>query len=443
MRTRSLLPTPRCEAYPCVFRTAQLNPTSACYCIPSTSSPGPILLPLILNNTTPSRLTYSITSLSDPTSVRSVTISSSSLIRPASEIVLSPTDPDFDEVNEWALGPVKASSSPSVRHRLPASRDPADPFDLSPSESLYYLPIKKTGVIRLESLLDHDGVQVRIRRKREPGSKPGESEGVKVVPCPRAGFATSQPQVHSCLNPTLPQSLSLNLAVSGYEPLAVTWHSTTKRGTRVQRGRPESIEGIKDDQTATVMTSVLPVPMNVSIADVGRQTFFLDRVQDGCGNVVSYENPLGDPEPGSIVGVDVERSAKVLPGTLDVREFVVHASPEITFGGPCGKGEDVKLLKGAKKSLEIKLSALERSENRAENRWTIGMRFTGEDGKKWEREIVSTTANTGYNATEPGVYEIVSVRGHWCQGVVLVPSVVRIYLFSAPLRAHITDLSFF
>ncbi|KAL8277835.1 hypothetical protein RQP46_009818 [Phenoliferia psychrophenolica] len=243
--------------------TAQLNPTSACYCLPSTTSPPPIMIPLIFKNTNSSTLTYSLTSLPSPPTTQNIT-------------------------------------------------DPDDSFDLYATQARYYLPICRTGIVCLLSIKDSSNVDVRIRRNRAPAGAP--DEGVRVLPCPPAGFATREPEVHSCLNPSLPESRLVDLAIQGYEPLSVSWRTD-------RRGSKEPIEINTDGEDGTTTTGVLSVPMNVSLTTVGRQTFFLDSVTDGCGNVVSYDS------------TSTPASGEVLPSTLVQREFVVHAIPEVMFGG--------------------------------------------------------------------------------------------------------------
>ncbi|KAK4703838.1 hypothetical protein P7C70_g2376, partial [Phenoliferia sp. Uapishka_3] len=394
--------------------TAQLNPAGACYCLPAASSPSPILVPLILNNTSPSRLTYTVTSLTFPPTTKSYSISSTSLITPTP----SSKSIEFDfgdlDLDEWAFG------SSSIRHPLPAKSDSNDVHDLSPTESLYYLPISSIGIVRLSSLLDAAGVEVRIRRKREVGSTTGQEEGVRVFQCPRAGFATKQAEVHSCLNPALPHSIGADLAVEGYEPLSVTYHSNFEDGSsRVVRGKPNTIGGIKDSVVATTTTGVLRVPMNVSLTDVGKQTLHIDSIKDGCGNVVHYNSPSSGSETDLAAR---SSSGKLLPGMLDIRSFIVHSIPEAMFGSLCAKGEDVVLLKGGKKFLEITLGSLEK-ERLGENKWRVMVRFTPEDGGKgWEKEVIASSKRAGIEVTMPGSYEITGVKGKWCEGVVLVPS---------------------
>lgn len=416
-----------------LHRTAQLNPASTCYCIP-TSSSEPVLVPLILNNTAPSTLTYTLTSLSDPSVSQSFTIPFTSLVRPSPALK---TTSDFDEdLEDWALVLSPKPSPPAIHHRLPSSPSPSStlsPLDLSPSQSLYYLPIKGTGLVQLSSVFDHDGVPVRIRRKRDPS---GEWENVRVLRCPQAGFATREKEVHMCLNPSAPESLSLDLAVSGYEPLSVRWHSATGAG-KSRRRMDGRLEGIKRGEGAE--DGVIRVPVNASLTEAGRRTFYLDSVVDGCGNEVSYESADVDVAKDAAAVRGIEPAKRLLPGATGVRDVVVHLPPEVAFAGECGRGEDVRLLRGGKTSLELRLSGVDAEveeerkarlsggNGRRASLWEIRVKFTPKSGKGWEREVETSEKTLQLQVDESGTYEVLSIRGKYCEGAVLVPSQARLF----------------
>ncbi|KAM0756071.1 hypothetical protein T439DRAFT_296083 [Meredithblackwellia eburnea MCA 4105] len=428
--------------------TAQLNPSSQCFCLPITSSPEPILVPLLLNNTVPSRLTYSVTSFTDPSKNQTYTVSASSLLHPLPIHDSAGALPDADEVDRWVLGDDAKTPTPlltqnpqiALHHRLPSASSPAspdDPFALSPTESLYYLPVTQIGIIRLDSIWDSEGLPVRVRRRRTPSSTPGgrgaaEEQGTRIVSCPRAGFSTDDKVIHTCANPSVPQSKSLELTVQGYEPIKVSWHHGTvvvgPKGSRKVSKR-EQVQGITDALAGVGLTAPLPVPVNVTMADVGRQTFVLDRVEDGCGNVVDFagvavEDGLGGPEGAAERRREKKAlEAKLLPQSLGHREFIVHAVPEVAYVGACGLGEEVTLLKGGKKRLDFKLSSLDKDGGP----WTIDIRYRGEDGKvKGTRQVQADRATAGFEVEQAGTYEIVGVRGQWCEGAVLVPSICTV-----------------
>lgn len=430
-----------------------MNPISTCYCLSSAAKPEPILIPLILNNTAPSKLTYTLTSFADPPTSQLITVPSSALVRPSHAAPTSEHHED-DDLPSWAVVPA-ASSAP--RHRIPsAGRDPSDPFDLSPSESLYYLPVTATGSVRLESVLDADGVPVRIRRKR--GAEGWEE--TKIVRCPRAGFELkeSKKEAYRCLAGVAPESWSLELAVSGQEPLNVKWHS--KEGDSPRR-RTDGLEGIVGG-AATVKDGIVRVPMNVSLTRAGRTTYFLDSVVDGCGNEVSFagqsssdstSDSTGNTQAVVLsLGKNSKKARPVLPGMVDSRSVVVHRPPEIAFSGSCGRGEDVKLLQGKSTALEIRLSGVEQEIEEERRRlrsggkkdeelWTVTVKYTPESGKPTTRDVQTSISTVRLDVQEAGAYEIVNVKSKWCAGVVLVPSTVGIFFSSALPRSPLPSCS--
>ncbi|GAA5923031.1 hypothetical protein JCM1841_000288 [Sporobolomyces salmonicolor] len=431
--------------------TAILNPLSASYCRhpPSTSKSDPTLIPLIFNNTSPSKLTYTLTSLDDPSNSHQYTIPASSLVRPSRrhphhqlESSASEDDDELALAAEWSLVPAASQSQQAVRHRLPSSpsRDPRDsssPFDLSPSESLYYLPISAIGSVRLDSVLDTDGHSIKIRRKRAPGKIEGFEEA-KILRCPRAGFDLEggEREQHRCLIAEgVAESFPLVLTVSGVAPLKVRWHSREgdpEKGLR----KDESLDGIVGSSSASInkMDELIRVPMNVSLTNPGRTTYRLDSVVDSFGNEVSYS---------------ATSAQHLLEGTVDSHSVVVHRPPEVVFVGECGRGEDVQLLHGRKKKLQIQLSAIDQElddrhhqqlvlhghgqKKKHEALGTVELKFTPEgEGKGWVREIEAMGAKVEMEVDKPGTYEIVGVRSKWCGGAVLVPNACTLVLQPLP-----------
>lgn len=497
--------------------TAMLNPLSTIYCrhasSPSTSTSGglsnllphhhksgePTLIPLVLNNTVPSKVLYTLTSFDDPPTSHQVTVPASALVRHAhpshhrnrgdgsasssSSTTQSNLDDELALASEWALVPSSshgagakgAKGSPGqqpLRHRLPSSDggpgspaqhrpDASDPFGLAPSESLYYLPVVATGTVRLDAVLDKDGHAVRIRRKRAPssagaGAAGGEEgavalafEETRIVRCPSAGFdvgagggaarGEEEEEEHRCLVPNagLPESWPLGLAVSGAEPLSVRWHSRAgdpERGAR----RDETLEGIVGAAAAgtgaraTDSDVVVPVPMNVSLAHAGRTTYYLDAVVDAYGNEVLYDVAR---RAGASTHDHAARGSTsqphLLPGTVARRSVVVHRPPEVAFVGECAKGEDVHLLEGGRKKLEVRVQGIEDDLRAGQGAFEVQVRFEPEPAagsgatKGWTRLVKTRTARAEIEVDQAGRYEVVGVKSKYCSGAVLVPNTVR------------------
>ncbi|KAI5480711.1 nucleoporin Pom152 [Pseudohyphozyma bogoriensis] len=390
--------------------TAHLNPSATCYCIPSNSN-SPILLPLLLNNSLPSSLTYEFTPLHPASTAepKLITVPFSTLLLPSSAAI-----PERDELDEWLLGPspssAKGREAASPRHKLPSSSAQLAIEDgtvdetshLAPTQKLYYLPITTPGTISLKSLTDASGHPIKIRHSREQATAHIDA---RITPCARGGFEVVKSDVvHTCLASPA-ESRSLGLKVSGWQPLDVKWH--------VKVGAKDDLKGITSGSEGGV--DVIAVPLNVTLGKVGRVEYVLDHVQDGCGNGVTYGG---------------ENKELLLPGTKEKTAFVVHQPPEIAFTGACGKGEDVRLLKGGRAVLEMKLSAVKVSEGES---WWVKLRYTAENGgKPREEKIEARRAQVQWEAKMPGVYEIVEIGNEWCSGSVLVPSTCHVVLQPEP-----------
>ncbi|BGP23493.1 nucleoporin Pom152 [Rhodotorula toruloides] len=443
--------------------TAMLNPLSTIYCrhLSRSSKSDPTLVPLVLNNTVPSKVTYTLTSFDDPPTSHQYTIPASSLVRHShpsqrhrggEPTILSKEDDELALAAEWSLVPSsQRSTSQALRHRLPSDSSPprpssSDPFGLSSTETLYYIPISSTGSLRLDSVLDKDGHTVKIRRKRATSPPPSSGaaapdagtvalafEETRIVRCPSAGFSLAptalgyqgQEEEHRCLVPNqgVAESWPLGLVVSGSEPLSVKWHSREGDAEKGFR-REEALEGIVHAESGN---EIVPVPVNVSLSRPGRTTFYLDSVKDGYGNEISY--------------VDVGKSRHLLiDETIPSRSVVVHRPPEIVFIGDCAKGEDVHLLKGGKKRLQMRLSGIDeelaetRSAGAEGPRFKVQVKFTPEEaGKKgWTRMITTGGARAEIEVDSAGTYEILSVKSKYCDGAVLVPNACTVVVQPTP-----------
>ncbi|GAA5899289.1 hypothetical protein JCM8208_001608 [Rhodotorula glutinis] len=485
--------------------TAMLNPLSTIYCRHASSSstsrsllPGghhhkadPTLIPLVFNNTVPAKVTYTLTSFDDPPTSHQVTVPASSLVRhahpshhrnrgdPSSSSTQNNLDDELALASEWALVPASSSSnaqgssgkasSPqhALRHRLPSdgpaaasAPDASDPFGLAPSESLYYLPVSTLGLVRLDSVVDKDGHSVRIRRKRavtaaasaatagsaDPGAVALAFEEVRIVRCPSAGFdlgagaSRLADEEHRCLVPNagLPESWPLGLAVSGSEPLSVRWHARVgdpQRGSR----KDEALDGI----VGVDGDDVVSVPMNVSLAQAGRTTYYLDAVVDAYGNEVTYDlarsssSPDGTTKDKHPPGSSSKAKAPphLLPGTVASRSVVVHRPPEVAFVGECAKGDDVHLLEGGRKKLQLRLQGVDDDLRAGDGAFDVQVRFAPTAGtgvKGWTRLVKTQTARAEIEVDQAGTYEVVGVKSKHCIGAVLVPNTCTLVVQPRP-----------
>ncbi|GAA6063256.1 hypothetical protein JCM10212_003619 [Sporobolomyces blumeae] len=498
--------------------TAILNPLSSTYCrFASTKSSEPTLIPLLLNNTTPSKLTYSLTSLYDPSSTREITIPAKDLVKAKKHHLPhhvpnhqgagsdSNQDDDLALAAQWSLVPSRGQQAglknplkpySKLHHPLPrasssssrsspggsitisnppssnpdgSNSDLDDPFSsLSPSQSLYYLPITTPGFVQLVSIVDTDGHAIKIRRKRSTPSPANEAlqgalsastsryEQTLIVECPRAGFdldsSTSPSLEHRCLADggassfSDENSLDLGLTVQGQAPLTVKWYSRSGSGASttigVRRDKVETLEGIvsgslassTDEGDSRLRPAPIRVPLNITLSSAGRTTYYLDRVIDAYGNEVVYNTVPTGGNGESSKAKTADRKV-VLEGMEASRSVLVHRPPSASFVGSCAKGDEDQLLHGKAKTLDVRIGGLESPDDGSDEGATVAVRFTpfeASGGNGWTKEVEAKGSRVEVGATEQGRYEIVDVKTRHCDGAVLVPNACSVVLQPLP-----------
>ncbi|GAA5975583.1 hypothetical protein JCM10908_005209 [Rhodotorula pacifica] len=441
--------------------TAMLNPLSTVFCRHASRKSDPTLVPLIFNNTAPAKVTYTVTTFDDPPRSHTVTVPASSLVRRAHPALhrrdaASTSDQDDERAlaSEWSLAPSSPSSQQVLRHTLPdeqtPSRDKSDPFGLSPSESLYFLPITTIGSIRLDSIVDSDGHPIRIRRKRtaaaasvdaaaEAGALVRAYEETRILRCPTAGFSLSTDvlgyagaeEEHRCLAPNqgVPESWPLGLVVSGTEPMSIRWYSREGDEHRGARKEGELAGIVGSSSAGSLSSAIVPVPLNASLSRPGRTTYYVDSVKDAAGNTVSYSGDSKSP---------------LIEGTVPSRSVMVHRPPEVAFIGDCARGEEVHLLRdkirNKSRKLQLRLSGIDEELQDARARgnaaeFHVDVRFVPEadsNERGWTKTIQASSARAEFDVDQPGTYEIVDVNSEFCAGAVLVPNSCSVVVQPVP-----------
>ncbi|KAG6900529.1 hypothetical protein C0993_009482, partial [Termitomyces sp. T159_Od127] len=211
--------------------TAQLNPDSLPYCLSPSSNF--VLIPVLLNNTTPAELKFSLTP-------------------PGHDVpeILELTAKDLKAIEQDRLAALRASR-PSTSVRDSDEYDEYDDDDvaqdsqgasslLQSTQSLVHIRVSRPGTLRLESLLDQSRVPVRI-------SYPST---VNVVPCPTVEFIDQELVEDNVRCSGQDPDLELMIRVYGVPPLSLRWLKTIN-------GRREHylVEGIEKNSAPKEDTS--------------------------------------------------------------------------------------------------------------------------------------------------------------------------------------------
>ncbi|KAI9512489.1 hypothetical protein F5148DRAFT_1162138 [Russula earlei] len=411
--------------------TAQLNPYGQRFCLDTSSSS--VLVPILLNNSNPTSLRYTITPLGYTESLRgkieTVTLSTRDLkaIENAHREQLRVTktakqehsdhnvdDYDDDYAND---GPRDAPSS------LPR---------LQKTQSIVHIRLSKPGAVHLIGVSDPSGVDARI-------SYPSD---ITIAPCPHAEFVDGDVLTRGdnirCAAPGLntlgeDKDVRLTLSIVGVPPLSLKWFKEIN-------GRREYfvVEGIQTEHASPSESSPpsynspqeIRVPLTVTAEAFGTHTYVLESVTDALGN---QELLPTSSSPAKYGDLSSESNSKIS------RSLRVLHRPTMAFKG-CGPQKPASLLIGSNISLVIDTQEADD----LDSPWDVKIRYqppTDASGKSinkrlrpWQQTIHSQSGkrDLAVEADSPGDYTIVDVRGKYCEGDVLSPEMCTVVELPKP-----------
>lgn len=424
--------------------TAHLNPYVQTFCI---ASPGEsILVPLLLNNTNPTGIRYTLTPLGydepgngggngkavgkvdrvdlSAKDLKAIEASRQESLQVARVAASAKRDAEDDDEYDYDDDEDSEEGEDSDTSRQGSKSS------LQRSQTLVHLRINKPGIVRLERVMDTSNVEARLVFPAE----------LSVVPCPSASFSSSSSSSSSsalssehsvrCAAPGLTsgsgEELELNIDVYGVPPLSLRWHKEVN-------GRREAfmVEGIEGGDVHSVrrlgaVTSSrrpeqLSVPLTVSLDALGRHSYVLESVTDALGNTVQVA-ANGDGNGKTTRSVDVLKR------------------PSVSFRH-CGPGNPAALLIGSDTGLTIDA----RSADSLDYPLDVQVKYTPPSDdellvsgskklKAWVKTLhtpqnVSGNANgreVVFRANAPGEYAITKVNGRYCEGDVESPDVCRV-----------------
>lgn len=375
--------------------TAQLNPNAQTFCLaPNAQS---LLIPVLLNNTNPMSLRYSISPLG-------YTLDGSH-----SQVeYVDLTAKDIKAIEQsWVENLEVRKLPPTNGHQSDDYDAYDDDFEdseethnkinptLQTTQSLIHIRVNKPGVVRLERILDVSSVDARLAHPSE----------VMVVPCPRVGFTEhAWPQKNiRCAGDN--KDLQLMIEISGTPPLTLRWSQTTNG--RQEQFLVEGIEGGPEDSSPKLAERSiggapqrLLIPLTVSPNVAGTYVYALQEVSDSVGNIVRL-----DPETNT--------HDTLPPNSNTTRSLRVLQQSTVAFKH-CGPGSSAPLLIGSDAPLVITTNV----GDSLDGPWEVELQYRPTDElarkvKPWKKkfETQGNKRDLVALATTPGEYTITSVKG--------------------------------
>lgn len=305
------------------------------------------------------------------------------------------------------------------RLKKQADRDYDKNDHISPRFLQY--PVKRTGLYRLQKVIDESNLQVQRR-----------ISDTLVVDCP-AAMVKSAPQ-HKCKG-----ALSdFCLQVDAMPPLKIKYSKTVNtddQGHVLLSIHPENLvsplarqrtsgalmplEASVGMDVSWAQSQTIKIPLNESLGVSGGWQYAIDEVQDACGNVANYTY-IRSLEPGQ----------QKLPRDRQLEQhFFVHERPRVALR-EYDSQHPIKVEKGKSKSVPIQISST--GPGKLDDApYTVSYLFTpqGEilsDQKHSStamlKEVIIKDTTHGLEVREPGLYTLQSISTAFCGGEVMEPS---------------------
>lgn len=273
-------------------------------------------------------------------------------------------------------------------------------------------PIKKTGIYRLQRVVDESKLDVRMK-----------ISDTLVVSCPRALLKDSH--THKCNG----ELSNLVLEVEGMPPLKVKYRRLVNR-----RDRGFSFQNIQPDNLRSPLVARRPtrtlfdhhdidvswarsqkvkVPLNESLNEGGEWFYLIEEVHDGCGNVANYSASFDEIDRTSIKSL------------TQWHQFYVHERPRLSLSG-CNDRQPLEVARGETVGLPIRFHVVGQGYSK-DGPFKLFYSFNPslnheEDAAPIRAHQAAVALDQKPQIKEQGWYTLNSVSSQFCSGEIIEPS---------------------
>lgn len=277
-------------------------------------------------------------------------------------------------------------------------------------------PVKRTGLYRLQKVVDESKLEVQ-RRLSDTLVVKCPSASVKSVPQDKCRGELSDFYLQADATPPLKikYSKTINRDDLGFTFLSV--HPDNLVSPLTRQGTSGPLVTLQDTDVSWARTRHIEVSLNETLGISGGWQYSIDEIHDACGNVANYSRPEDESQQGSVRGSHLEQI------------FTVHERPKAALHG-CDSQHPLKVAKGRSRRLPLRLSStgnqgIENSPHRISYTFTPQdeLSSSGEPAVGARTEVY--TLQESYNGPEihePGLYTLKSVSTGFCTGEVLEPA---------------------
>ena len=283
-------------------------------------------------------------------------------------------------------------------------------------------PVKKTGLYRLQKVIDESRLEVQRRLS-----------DTLVVRCPTAMVkAAPRDKCKGALT-------DFYLQVDATPPFKIKYSKTVNRddhGHVLLSIHPENLVSplaaqrtsgalVPSEQSATIDVSWaqsqrIEIPLNESLGVSGGWQYTIDEVHDACGNIANYSQfRLMEPRQHSKPSKDHQYE----------QHFFVHERPRVSLRGYDSQ-HPIKVEKGRSKILPLEMSSIGPSKL-GDAPYSLSYLFTPQEDTFTDqkhsatairRDVIIKDVSHGLEVRDPGLYTLYSISTAFCEGEVMEPS---------------------
>lgn len=338
-------------------------------------------------------------------------------------IRVNQTDPILIELFHLDLSGGQNETLSISSKQLKQMKRQADKMHPSSSSSLHrdlLLPIRKTGIYRLQRVLDESNLDVQTR-----------TSDALVVSCPKALIKNSHS--HKCRG----ELSNLVLEAEGTPPLKVKYSRQVNhldRGFSFQNIQPDNLRSPllsqkippalfsqRQPDVSWAKSQRIEVPLNESLNVGGEWFYMVEEIHDACGNVANYSALLDE----------MDRPSKSLS---QWHLFSVHERPRVSLTG-CDDRNFLQAARGEVVELPTKFHAAGQGYSK-DGPFSLTYSFASNDQRSQDdlptkvRQLSLRGLDQRPQIKDTGWYTLTSVSSQFCSGEVLEPS--SCYLHNPP-----------
>ncbi|MCJ1338508.1 hypothetical protein MMC09_003796 [Bachmanniomyces sp. S44760] len=277
----------------------------------------------------------------------------------------------------------------------------------SPRELRY--PVKKTGIYRLQRVVDESGLEVQ-RSLRDTLVVACPSASVKAAPQDRCKGQLSDFFLQVDATPPMKIKYSKVINEEDYGFAFLNIHPDNLVSPLVQQPVGGALvrtgPGASQD-VSFARAQHVEIPLNETLSISGRWQYRIEEVHDACGNIVNYTHHDEPTSRPSIAHLE--------------QDFIVHNRPTVLFDG-CSPMDPLNVAKGRSRTLPIRIGTTGSRLDSEASKYHISYSVTPLDGETRSENFIADGKYLSKRASEPGSYTLQSISTDFCSGEVLEPT---------------------